>query len=63
MKKLALTIESLTVESFAVEGVEREGGTVRAHVDTRFGETCMTQCATGICDCYFTDPSCNSPCG
>jgi len=60
-KKLALRIDALEVESFAAADVRRDGGTVRAH--GTFGGTCITQCATGPCDCYFTDPSCNSPCG
>jgi hypothetical protein len=61
VKKLILKLDVLKVESFEVSDAARAAGTVRAH-GTWYGGTCVTQCATGPCDCYFTDPSCNSPC-
>ena len=61
MKKLALKIDALRVESFEVAGPERMGGTVRAHAGARFGNSGMTQCLTGICDCVITY-SCDAVC-
>jgi hypothetical protein len=62
MKKLTLRIDQLAVESFPVMEREARGGTIHAH-ETRFDGTCMTQCATGMCDCAFTiDYSCDMPC-
>jgi hypothetical protein len=54
MKKLTLRIDQLAVESFPVLEREARGGTINAH-ETRFDGTCMTQCATGVCDCAITD--------
>ncbi|HEX6749262.1 MAG TPA: hypothetical protein VF092_18335 [Longimicrobium sp.] len=54
MKKLILRVDTLRVESFDVSERERASGTVHAH-DGTWGETCNTQCATGICDCVLTD--------
>lgn len=64
MKKLSLRIADLAVESFSVLERDPRGGTVHGHMpDTRVGSTCVTQCATGPCDCVFTDPySCEVVC-
>ncbi|HEX8904800.1 MAG TPA: hypothetical protein VF771_08170 [Longimicrobiaceae bacterium] len=53
MKKLALDIDTLRVESFEVAAAAPTRGTVRAH-DGTWGETCVTQCVTGPCDCVVT---------
>ena len=63
VRKLALDVNALQVESSEAARPERAAGTVHAHVDTRWGETCVTQCATGPCDCWLTDPSCEIVCG
>ena len=62
MSKLALDVQDLKVETFEVAGPAERGGTVHANVETRFDPTCRTQCATGPCDCIFTDPGSCSPC-
>ena len=58
MKKLTLDPEALRVETFEPREREARGGTVRAHNPTWYaGETCVTQCATGPCDCVLTAPA------
>ncbi|HET7230770.1 MAG TPA: hypothetical protein VFJ16_12250 [Longimicrobium sp.] len=53
MKKLMLNPAALRVESFDAGEAKAVAGTVRAHEGT-WGETCVTQCATGPCDCMIT---------
>lgn len=53
MKKLILDPAALCVESFDAGEGKAAGGTVRAHEGT-WGETCVTQCATGHCECVVT---------
>jgi hypothetical protein len=57
VKKLRLEAEELKVETFAVAESDVAQGTVRGLApDTRVGDTCVTQCATGPCECVLTDP-------
>jgi hypothetical protein len=62
VRKLTLDVHELKVETFEVARPEGLGGTVHANVETRWGDTCVTQCVTGPCDCYFTEPSCDRAC-
>ena len=62
MRKLTLDVHELEVETFEVACLAGLGGTVHANVDTRWGDTCVTQCATGPCECRITDPSCEVVC-
>jgi len=58
MKKLTLDPEALRVESFEPREREACDGTVRGHEGTWWGETCVTQCVTGPCDCQLTVDGC-----
>lgn len=63
MRKLALAVGDLEVETFEVASPVARGGTVHANViETQRGDTCVTQCVTGPCECYFTIPSCEMIC-
>ena len=53
MKKLRLDPDALRIESFEASDGEARPGTVRGHEGT-YGETCITQCATGPCECMIT---------
>ena len=55
MKKLKLDLSELQVQSFVALEREPRPGTVLGHEGT-WGETCVTQCATGHCDCMLTVP-------
>jgi hypothetical protein len=57
VKKLTLDAEALRVETFEPREREARDGTVRGHEGT-WGETCVTQCATGHCDCQLTVDGC-----
>lgn len=69
MKKLSLTLESLTVESFATDGAAGTRGTVKGHDGTTYADescngTCVYTCYPASCmSCEFTcDQTCNG-CG
>ena len=53
MKKLKLDPDALRIESFEAARDEAPKGTVRGREGT-YGETCITQCATGHCECVIT---------
>jgi hypothetical protein len=57
MKKLRLDPDDLRVETFEPREREARGGTVRGN-DGTWGETCVTQCVTGHCDCMLTIDGC-----
>jgi hypothetical protein len=57
VKKLTLDAEALRVESFEPREREAREGTVRGHDGTWWGETCVTQCVTGPCDCQLSVPA------
>jgi hypothetical protein len=62
MRKIRLDVDDLQVVSFATQGVEKERGTVRGHVQTEWntcqggtcdpGNTCWDSC-DGVCGTYF----------
>ena len=55
MKKLSLEIEALAVETFETGAEARGRGTVRAHVATGSGATCVYHCT-------FAGDTCQNAC-
>ncbi|MBB4634290.1 hypothetical protein FHS01_000296 [Longimicrobium terrae] len=62
VRKLGLNVRELKVETFELAHGAEMGGTVYAILETQRGQTCVTQCATGPCECIITYPSCEYIC-